>query len=129
MVKKSTPTRKARSTAVKLAELGFAAPQVIAHRLTRMALAGPTLSGRDRKEFTGMVREKQAAVAQAWMGMFAEGVRLQQQFALSLMTGATPRLHAGRAQTATSRIVGAGLAPIHRKAVSNAKRLRRTKLR
>ena len=116
-------------TAVKLAELGFAAPQVIAHRLTRMALAGPTLSPRDRKEFTGMVTEKQAAVAQAWMGMFAEGVRFQQQFALSLMTGATPRLHAVRAQSATSRIVGAGLAPIHRKAVSNAKRLRRTKLR
>jgi hypothetical protein len=129
MVMQSKRKPGSTRTAVKLAELGFAAPQVIAHRLARMALAGPTLSGRDRKEFTGMVREKQAAVAQAWMGMFAEGVRFQQQFALSLMTGATPRLHAVRAQSATSRIVGAGLAPIHRKAVSNAKRLRRTKLR
>jgi hypothetical protein len=129
MVMQSKRKPRGTRTAVKLAELGFAAPQVIAHRLARMALAGPTLSGRDRKEFTGMVREKQAAVAQAWMGMFAEGVRFQQQFALSLMTGATPRLHAVRAQSATSRIVGAGLAPIHRKAVSNAKRLRRTKLR
>ena len=129
MVMKSKRKRKATATGLKLAELGFAAPQVIAHRLARMALAGPTLSARDRKEFSGMVMEKQAAAAQAWMGMFAEGVRFQQQFALSLLTAATPRIHAARARTATSRIASAGLAPIHRKAVANAKRLARTKLR
>jgi len=126
---KSKRSRRASSTAVKLAELGFAAPQVIAHRLTRMALAGPTLSARDRKEFTGMVMEKQAAVAQAWVGMFAEGVRLQQQFALSLLTGATPSEHAARVERAAARIASTGLAPFHRKAVANAKRLARTKLR
>ena len=129
MVMKSKRKRQGAATAVKLAELGFAAPQVIAHRLTRMALAGPTISARDRKEFTGMVMEKQAAVAQAWMGMFAESVRLQQRFALSLLTAATPRQHAARAQSATSRIASAGLVPFHRKAVANAKRLARTKLR
>jgi|SRR6516162_5564144 hypothetical protein len=129
MVMKSKRKPRNAATAVKLAELGFAAPQVIAHRLTRMALAGPRISARDRKEFTGMVLEKQAAVAQAWLGMFAEGVRFQQQFALSLLTAATPRIHAARARTATSRIASAGLAPIHRKAVANAKRLARTKLR
>lgn len=121
--------RATSSTAVKLAELGLAAPQVIAHRLTRMALAGPTISARDRKEFAGMVREKQAAAAQAWMGMFAEGVRLQQQLALSLFTGATPSQKTARAKSAASRIAGIGLAPFHRKAVANAKRLARTKLR
>jgi len=94
-----------------------------------MALAGPTMSARDRNEFTGMVMEKQAAVAQAWMGMFAEGVRLQQRFALSLWTGATPSQHAARTKTAASRIASTGLAPFHRKAVANAKRLARTKLR
>jgi hypothetical protein len=129
MVIKSTRTPRASSTAVKLAELGFAAPQVIAHRLTRMTLAGPTISARDRKEFTGMVREKQDAVAQAWLGMFAEGVRLQQQFAVSLLTGAKPSQHAARAKSAASRIASTGLAPFHRKAVANAKRLARTKLR
>jgi hypothetical protein len=129
MVRKSKRTRRATSTAVKLAELGLAAPQVIAHRLTRMVMAGPTISARDRKEFAGMVMEKQAAVAQAWMGMFTEGVRLQQQLALSLFTGATPRLHAARAKSAASRIASTGLAPFHRKAVANAKRLARTKLR
>jgi len=124
--KRKPPTT---ATAVKLAELGFAAPQVVAHRLTRMALAGPTISARDRKEFVGMVAEKQAAVAQAWMGMFAEGVRFQQQFALSLLTGATPTQHAARAKSAASRVGSSGLAPFHRKAVANAKRLARTKLR
>ena len=129
MIMKSKRTPRTISTAAKLAELGLAAPQVIAHRLTRMAMAGPTISARDRKEFSGMVREKQAAVAQAWMGMFAEGVRLQQQFALSLFTGATPSQHAARAKSAASRMASTGLAPFHRKAVANAKRLARTKLR
>ena len=129
MAIKSKRIPRATATAVKLGELAFAAPQVIAHRLTRMAFAGPALSARDRKEFAGMVLEKQAAAAQAWMGMFAEGIRFQQQFALSLWTFATPRQHAARAKGATSRIAGAGLAPFHRKAVANAKRLARTKLR
>jgi hypothetical protein len=94
-----------------------------------MALAGPAISARDRKEFTGMVGEKQAAVAQAWTAMFAEGVRLQQQLVLSLFTGATPSQHAARTRSAASRIASTGLAPFHRKAVANAKRLARTKLR
>jgi len=76
-----------------------------------------------------MVVEKQAAVAQAWTAMFAEGVRLQQQLALSLFTGATPRQHAAQAKSRASRIASTGLAPFHRKAVANAKRLARTKLR
>jgi len=92
-------------------------------------LAGPTPSARDRKEFTGMVVEKQVAFAQAWMAMVAEGVRLQQSLALSLLTGATPRQHGARMQAAVTRAIGAGLAPVHRKAVSNAKRLARTKRR
>jgi hypothetical protein len=129
MVTKSKRKRRATATPAKLIELGFAAPQVIAHRLTRMALADPALSARDRKEFTGMVLEKQTAVAQAWMGMLAEGVRFQQQFALSLLTAATPRQHAVRTKRAASRMASAGLAPFHRKAVANAKRLGRTKLR
>jgi len=129
MVMKSKRIARPTATAVKLGELAFAAPQVIAHRLTRMALAGPALSARDRKEFAGMVLEKQAAAAHAWIGMFAEGVRFQQQFALSMLSFATPRQHAARARSAASRIASTGLAPIHRKAVANAKRLSRTKLR
>lgn len=119
----------ARSISAKLAEVGVAAPQVVAHRLTRMALAGPVLSARDRKEFTGMVAEKQAAFTQAWFGMLAESMRLQQQLVLSLFTFSTPQQHSARIHKAASRIANAGIAPVHRKATANARRLVRTKLR
>lgn len=129
MVMLKSKRSRAAPTLVKLAELGVAAPQVVAHRLTRMALAGPALSARDRKEFTGMVVEKQVAFAKAWMDMLTEGVRMQQQLALSMFTAATPQQRSARARAAASRVASAGIAPIHRKAVANAKRLARTKLR
>jgi len=48
MVMKTQRKPKAASASVNRAELAFAAPQVIARRLTRMALDGPALSARDR---------------------------------------------------------------------------------
>lgn len=123
------PRRNRQSTAAKLAELSVATPQVVAHRLTRMALAGPVLSSRDKREFTTMVIEKQLAFTQSWMAMFAEAVRQQQAFALSLLTGSFARKGPKGSVGALSRVVGAGVAPVHRKAVSNARRLARTRLR
>ena len=46
----------------KVLDLGIAAPQVVAHRLARMALAGPVPSARDQKEFAGMVLEKNGEI-------------------------------------------------------------------
>jgi hypothetical protein len=124
------PRRRPKSTTSKLVELSLAAPQVVAHRLTRMALAGPVPNARDRREFTGMVTEKQLAFAQSWLAMWGELVAQQQALGLSLLSGAfTGRRPAGRAASSLSRIVGAGMDPVHRKAVANAKRLRRTRLR
>ena len=57
----SRKARGSRSLAVKAAELAFAVPQVVVHRIIRMALSGPELSARDRKEFERMVAEKNAA--------------------------------------------------------------------
>lgn len=122
-----TPRRK--TTASKVAELSFAVPQVVAHRLTRMAIAGPVLNARDRKEFTGMVAEKQVAFSKAWMNVMTETARLQQQFFLGCLTGKTWSQQLGQASKAINRAQSTGLAPIHRKAVANAKRLARTKLR
>src|ERR1700722_19369477 len=51
-------TRNSTSLAAKSMEVALAVPQVVAHRVTRMALAGPTLSERDRREFQMMVNEK-----------------------------------------------------------------------
>jgi hypothetical protein len=49
--------------AIKLAEPGLAVPQVIAHQLARAALSGPTLHACDQHKFSGMVIEKQVALA------------------------------------------------------------------
>ncbi len=76
-----------------------------------------------------MVVEKQVAFARAWMDMFTEGIRMQQQLALSMFTAATPQQRSAHAKAAIARIAGAGIAPIHRKATANARRLARTKLR
>src|SRR2546427_799414 len=42
---------------------------LVAHRLTRMAMAGANPSARDRREFTRMVSEKQTAFQQSWAAM------------------------------------------------------------
>lgn len=115
---------RSASNATKLVQLGLATPQVMAHRMARMSLAGPMLSARDRKEFTGMVVEKQVAFAQAWTGMMTALMWEQQHWLLACMTGQVPNLC-----QASERVLSKGLAPVHRKAVSNAKRLSRTRLR
>ena len=132
------PARRKRSStslAVKTAELAFAAPQVVAHRLTRMALAGPQPSSRDRTEFTRMVAEKNAAFSESWLAMATQATLVNQALAMSVfrsfMPGRKPSAAATAAQlhAAAVKLAGAGLAPVHRKAVANRKRLARTKLR
>ena len=132
-------TRKSKSIATKTAELAVAVPQVVAHRVTRMAIAGPTPSARDRKEFERMVAEKKVALTQAWQAMASGAVLANQALAQSaLRTIWTPTNwgkpavadeFARQMQGATLGVLGKGLAPVHRKAISNAKRLARTKLR
>lgn len=130
--------RKAKSVAEKSAELAMAVPQVVAHRVTRMALAGPKLSERDRKEFQGMVDEKHAAFSQAWNAMAVEAFRAQQVLATSMLTAffnplAPRKPSAVKVATQVHRaalgVLSKGLDPVHRKAVANAKRLAKTKLR
>jgi len=71
------PNRRRGQSALlaKSTELAFAAPYVVAHRLTRMALAGASPSARDRKEFTKMGSEKLLAFNQSWNAMFLEAAR------------------------------------------------------
>lgn len=133
-------TRRTLKTATTLGrktmETAMAAPQVVAHRMGRMATAGASPSRRDQKEFTGMVAEKQQAFVQSWMAMATQTLRLQQQIWSSLWTvGLTPWSRkpaaslaaARRVQSAAVSIAEKGLAPVHRKAVSNAKRLSKAK--
>ena len=130
--------RQSAATVRRTAELAFATPQVIAHRLQRMAVAGPTLSERDRREFTGMVVEKQIAFTQACFAAWQQWARAQQSFALAawraFFSGTLPGLMsasslAGRSFATSAAMANAALVPVHRKAVSNAKRLGRTRTR
>lgn len=68
-------TRNFTPFVVKAAELGFAAPQVVAHRITRMLMAGVTPTARDRKELRLMGTEKMAAFAESWNAMAIETFR------------------------------------------------------
>ena len=129
---------KSRSLVKKAAELALAVPQVVAHRVTRMAMAGPTLSDRDRKEFQLMVKEKETAFAQAWNAMAVQSVRASQALTASYFRSmwslptkrkTSAAAAASQLQNAAFGILGKGLAPVHRKAVANAKRLAKTKLR
>ncbi len=130
--------RKTQSLVAKSAELAFAVPQVVAHRMTRMAMAGASPSERDQKEFALMVAEKNDAFNESWSAMAAQALSANQALASSfvksfwsLSAGRKPSAQAvvAQLQSATLEVLGKGMAPVHRKAVANAKRLARTKLR
>jgi hypothetical protein len=134
------PSRRRRSSsalAAQASQLAVAVPQVVAHRLTRMALAGRKPSARDRREFHRMGAEKIAAFQESWLAMYAEAWRLQQKAALNAMQALwmpwlAPRRRGTpleRWQRATLGVLGRGMGPVHRRAVANAKRLARTRLR
>ncbi len=107
----------------KSAELAIAAPQVVAHRLARMAMAGPQPSARDRREFQAMGQEKLLAFWQSWFAMGWAVTRAWQEGWLALLRGAQVPAWDG------AHVLAQGLAPVHRKARANARRLARVSLR
>jgi hypothetical protein len=136
MYRRSRRIRKSRSLAAQAFELGVAAPQVIAHRLARMAIAGASPSARDRKEFHLMGTEKITALNEAWNAMAVQAFLENQKLALSYMQSlwfpwARPKPSAKSASRHLNRaalaILGKGMTPIRRRAVANAKRLGRTR--
>jgi hypothetical protein len=116
--------RKSRSLAAQTVELGIAAPQVIAHRMTRM----------DPAEFQRMGLEKLAAAGEAWTAMAAQAFLENQKIAMSFMQSIwfpwmrpTSKSLSRQVSQATAAVLGKGLAPVRRRAVANAKRLGRIK--
>ena len=116
----------------KTLELSMAAPQVVAHRVYRMATAGYPLSERDHREFTRMGSEKVQAYYQSWAAMWMQFYQVQFEFALAWMTmplrlmgGSALAWRPAGSRKVASRLLAAGLAPVHSKAVANAKRLSR----
>jgi hypothetical protein len=133
-------TRSSRAIHAQAAELAWAVPQVVAHRLARIAAHGAKPTLRDRKELSRMVSEKHAAFGESWQAMGLQALHSQQSLAAALARAALQP--PSRRKTAASvfalqlqmhqaalAVLGKGLSPVHRRAVANAKRLGRTKLR
>lgn len=131
-------TRRSKSLAAQSIELGVAVPQVVAHRVARMVIAGASPSARDRAELQRMGTEKIAALHEAWNAMAVQAIRENQKLALSFMQSfwfpwVRPRSSVKSASRRLNRaalgILGKGMAPVRRRAVANAKRLGRAKRR
>jgi hypothetical protein len=95
-------------------EIGLATPQVIAHRLQRMALAGPRPGARDQREFTRMGQEKAEAFTESLMAMTLRMWQGQQALGTSVLA------HDLRPLLAT---MAEGMKPVHRRVTANARRL------
>jgi hypothetical protein len=125
--------RQSASLIFKVTELAFAVPQVVAHRVTRMALAGTSPTARDQREFQQMGAEKMAAFTESWNAMATQAFRanyvLATSFWRSWLSGKPPQVSGSQLHNAALGVLGKGLGPVHRRAVANAKRLARTRLR
>ena len=124
--------RRTTDLATQAMELGLAVPEVVARRIVRMALAGPSPSAADREEFLRMSAEKFSAFCESWNDMFLAAYRANLRLFLSApawwsMTWPRHghRAASARLQRAALDILASGIAPVHRRAVRNAKRLRR----
>jgi hypothetical protein len=125
----------ARSLATKSLELSLAAPQVVAHRVGRMMAAGPNPSASDRRGFAMMGSEKVLAFYQSWAAIWLQAAMAAQASWLRATSSVPPTSASGASRvvqraltghaTAVTRVLNAGLKPVHAKAVSNSKRLRR----
>jgi hypothetical protein len=114
-------------------DLALVVPQVIAHRVARLAQAGTVPSVRDRREFQRMGDEKVAAFTEAWLAMAQQGWRANQEIGMAMMRAWNPLRWGTRSsaaplralQSAALSVIDKGMAPVHRRAVANAKRLGR----
>jgi hypothetical protein len=112
-------------------DIALAAPQVISHRTTRMALAGHLPSARDQKEFHLMGAEKLEALGESALAMMMQLWQAQQHAALALMSAwwkPQAWFDAGPWLRALPGVTAAGLKPVHKRVTANAQRLSRAGL-
>ena len=129
--------RKKSSMNDDMAQLAVTAPTVIAHRVTRMALAGASPSASDRKEMDRMSSEKVDAFTESWNTAITRMTQANINLGFDLMRAAwspwnqAPRLMnaaAARFGNAATASMEQTLAPARRRTVANAKRLGRNGL-
>ena len=110
----------------QVTELAWAAPQVVAQRGVRMARAGLWPTTRDQAEYMRMGSEKVEAFHQSWSGMWMAG--WQAWWELTMAMAQSPMTLPNQAGRAAVGVLTAGMAPVHRRAVANARRLGRQPL-
>lgn len=113
--------------AATLWEISIAAPQVIAHRMTRMAQAGHAPAASDRREFLLMGQEKAEAFGESMLAMALRLGQAQAAMAASMFTQTLRQAqHLSWPQPwlqAMPGLVASGLKPVHRRVTANARRL------
>jgi hypothetical protein len=127
----SNVKRRSQQLQQQVSELSWAVPQVVNQRMGRMMLAGVLPSANDRQEFQKMGAEKVAAFYESWTALGQQMMRAQQEMSLAWVssltqwpTGQWPAQHMAQAvQSAALGVIGAGLAPVHSRAIGNARRL------
>ena len=97
--------------------------EFVPEMLRGLALANP--SARDRRELGLMVSEKSGAFADAWTAMALEAFRINVAWTRAFFRAPLAVPTAERFNAAALSVLGAGLVPIHRTAVANARRLSR----
>jgi hypothetical protein len=127
--------RRGQRISRQFSELYAAVPNVVAHRVARMAAAGLTPDSDHWQETWLMSSEKVSAFNESWLAMWSQALRSQQEIALaSIRNFGSPTWgmqSVGQSvqamQSAALGVMGQGLAPVHRRALANAKRLAQTK--
>jgi|SRR5437667_7676036 len=130
----SRRVRKSNVLATQAVELAFTVPQVVAHRMMRIAFAGLSPSLHDRREFYLMGAEKFAAFYESWNAMALEAFTANITLSVSLLLLYFPpwsaarnpsRLASRHLRRTTLAVLAQGTAPFHRRVMANAGRLRR----
>lgn len=114
----------------QVAEINAVVPGIVSHRLMRLAWAGAMPSHSDRTELSRMSSEKWQAASQSAVAMTAFAMQQQMAMAQSFMQAMwAPWMGMSHSSIpATNPVAGmlsAGLAPYHRIATANARRLRK----
>lgn len=137
-------TRRRKPNALRqAAELAVAAPQVVALRGARILAAGTSPDARDRHEIWRMGAEKMQAMGECMNAIALQMYRAQQEWALLAMRQwwamwmnpwqwfgwwqAPLRSSAmqKRLRSDVAKAWASGLAPVHKRATANARRLSR----
>lgn len=113
----------------QVAEINTVVPSIVSRRVMRLALSGTSPSRSDRREMMRMNSEKWQAASQSAMAMAAFAMQQQMAIAQSfwqavwtpwmgMPVGGTPAV-----SNPVAGMLSAGIAPYHRIATANARRL------